>query len=153
MADVTLPSPERRGWLVGAALAAYVWFATVEWNVPYPGAVPFGPLWVAATIAVISLWVVTGRGLTAVSAIAIGAVAAMTLTDISYLATQGLRDLHLYLRAGQHYLEGAPVYLDALFTTRPFDLANYPFLYPPLTLPFFAALAQLPRPVVDGGWL
>ena len=77
----------------------------------------------------------------------------MTLTDVSYLASQGLRDLHLYLRAGQHFLDGRPVYLDALFTTRPADLADYPFLYPPLTLPFFGALSRLPAAVVDVGWL
>lgn len=140
-------------WLVPVVLAGYVWFATVDWNVPYPGALPFGPLWMAATAAVLGLWVATGRALTAVVAIAFGAVAAMTLTDVSYLATQGLRDLHLYVRAGQHYLEGAPVYLEGLFTSRPVNLADYPFLYPPLTLPFFAALAQLPGPVVDAGWL
>jgi hypothetical protein len=145
--------PRNPGWLVAALLAGYAWFATVDWNVPYPGALPFGPLWIAATAAVMSLWVATGRPLTPVAAIALGAVAAMTLTDVSYLATQGLRDLHLYLRAGQHYLDGVPVYLDALFTQRPADLADYPFLYPPLTLPFFAALAQLPGPIVDGGWL
>jgi hypothetical protein len=141
------------GWLVAAVLAGYVWFATVDWNVPYPGALPFGPLWVGATAAIIGLWVAMGRALTATVAIALGAVVAMTLTDVSYLATQGLRDLHLYVRAGQHYLEGAPVYLEGLFTSRPADLADYPFLYPPLTLPFFALLAQVPGPVVDGGWL
>ena len=118
--------PRNPGWLVAALLAGYAWFATLDWNVPYPGALPFGPLWIAATAAVIGLWVATGRPLTPVAAIALGAVAAMTLTDVSYLATQGLRDLHLYLRAGQHYLEGAPVYLDALFTQRPADLADYP---------------------------
>jgi glycosyl transferase family 87 len=121
--------------------------------VPYPGALPFGPLWVAATAALIALWVVTGRALTPVAAIALGVVAAMTLTDVSYLATQGLRDLHLYLRAGEQFLDGRPVYLDALFTSRPADLADYPFLYPPLTLPFFAALSRLPAPLVDLGWL
>jgi glycosyl transferase family 87 len=121
--------------------------------VPYPGALPFGPLWVAATGALIALWAVSRRPLTPVAAIALGAVAAMALTDISYLATQGLRDLHLYLRAGEHFLDGRPVYLDALFTSRPADLADYPFLYPPLTLPFFALLSRLPAPLVDVTWL
>ncbi|HKG56596.1 MAG TPA: glycosyltransferase 87 family protein, partial [Candidatus Limnocylindrales bacterium] len=120
---------------------------------PYPGAVPFGPLWAGATAALVTMWLASRRRLGAVVAIALGAVAAMALTDVSYLATQGLRDLHLYVRAGEHFLDGRPVYIDSLFTQRPADLADYPFLYPPLTVPLFAALARLPAPLVDAGWL
>ncbi|HEY0443206.1 MAG TPA: glycosyltransferase 87 family protein, partial [Candidatus Limnocylindrales bacterium] len=134
------------------AVAAYILFATIDWNVPYPGALPFGPLWAGATVAIVGLWIATRHRASALHLVAMGAVAAMALTDVSYLATQGLRDLHLYLRAGQHFLDGSPVYLDRLFTQRPADLADYPFLYPPLTLPFFAALARLPTVVVDVGW-
>jgi hypothetical protein len=135
-------------------LGAYIWYATRLWNVPDEDALPFWPLWVGATAALAGAWVALAkRRLTPVAAIAIGSVAAMLLTDISYLATQGLRDLHLYLRAGQHFLEGSPVYLQALFTERPADLADYPFLYPPPTLPVFAAMARLPAPLVDAAWL
>jgi hypothetical protein len=141
------------GWPLVAGLAAYVLFATRDWNVPEPGALPFGPLWAAATAAVLGLWVALRRPPTAVAAMAIGALVAMALTDVSYLATQGLRDLHLYLRAGERFAAGEPVYLDALFTERPDDLADYPFLYPPPTLPLFALLAALPRPLVDALWL
>jgi hypothetical protein len=142
------------GWGLAAILAAYIWFATRLWNVPEPGALPFWPLWLGATGALLAGWVViVRRRLTPLAGIAIGAVTAMLLTDISYLATQGLRDLHLYVRAGEHFLAGRPVYLDGLFTERPADLADYPFLYPPLTLPVFAAMARIPSVVVDGAWL
>jgi hypothetical protein len=141
-------------WALAAVLAAYIWYATRLWNVPDEDSLPFWPLWVGATAALGGAWIVIARRrLTPVAAIAIGSVAAMLLTDISYLATQGLRDLHLYLRAGQHFLEGSPVYLQALFTERPADLADYPFLYPPLTLPMFAGLASLPGLAVGAAWL
>jgi hypothetical protein len=141
-------------WALAAVLAAYIWYATRLWNVPDEDALPFWPLWLGATAALAGAWVALARlRLTPVAAIAIGSVAAMLLTDISYLATQGLRDLHLYVRAGDHFLGGSPVYLQTLFTERPTDLADYPFLYPPPTLPVFAAMARLPALVVDAAWL
>jgi hypothetical protein len=141
------------GWPLAAALASYLLFATRDWNVPEPGALPFGPLWLAGTAAGLGLRAGLRRPTSPVAAIAIGALVAMALTDVSYLATQGLRDLHLYLRAGERFAAGEPVYLDALFTRRPDDLADYPFLYPPPTLPLFALLAAVPRPIVDILWL
>lgn len=142
-----------RGWLLAAGLAAYIVGATLAWNVPEPGAVPFGPLWAGGTAAGILTWWAVRRRVSPVAAIAVGALVAMALTDVSYLATQGLRDLHLYLAAGERFAAGEPVYLDRLFTDRPDDLTRYPFLYPPMTLPLFAGLAQLPRPAVDALWV
>src|SRR6266540_2036864 len=84
---------------------------------------------------------------------AVSAAVGMVLTDVTSFWSQGLRDWHLYLKAGMHFLEGGPVYIHALFTMRPDDLTNYPFLYPPLTLPGFALLSLPPRPVVDAAWL
>ncbi len=142
------------GWVLAALLGGYILYATRLWNVPDRGVLPFAPLWLGATAAALAAWSVIGRRrVTPVAAIALAAVAAMLLTDISYLATQGLRDLHLYTGAGDRFLAGQPVYLEGLFTQRPNDLADYPFLYPPLTLPFFAALALLPAPLVDVVWL
>jgi hypothetical protein len=141
------------GWALAAALAGYVLFATLDWDVPQPGAVSFGPLWAAATGLAVAGWTALGRRVTPVAAIAIGAVAAMALTDAAYLPTQGLRDLHLYLGAGERFAAGDTVYLDRLFTERPDDLSTLPFLYPPPTLPLFAALAALPRVLVEAVWL
>jgi hypothetical protein len=142
------------GWGLAAVLAAYIWYATREWNVPDPEALPFWPLWVGATLALIAVWRFgLRRPLGPLAAIAIGALVAMVLTDISYLATQGLRDLHLYTRAGDRFLAGQPVYLEGLFIERPADLADYPFLYPPLTLPAFAALSRLLPLLLDAAWV
>jgi hypothetical protein len=143
----------RPGWLLATVLAAYIWYATIDWDVPSPGWVPFGPLWAAVTIGFIAVWRVAGRSLTPVAAMALGSIAAMTLTDVAYSASQNLRDLHIYVTAGSHFLDGQGVYLSQLLTQRPADLSTYPFLYPPLTLPFFAVLAMLPRIVVDLGWV
>src|SRR5207247_4224818 len=41
----------------------------------------------------------------------------------------------LYVKAGERFLAGEPVYMTDLLTKRPDDLSNYPYLYPPLTLP------------------
>jgi hypothetical protein len=55
------------------------------------------------------------------------------------------RDLELYLIAGHRFLHGLPVYITSLPPTVPGDPALLPFVYPPFTLPFFAALAALPH--------
>jgi hypothetical protein len=141
------------GWALPALLGAYVLYATIDWEVPQPGGIRFGPLWLAATVAVAGGWAISRRRVSPVTLLAIGSVVAMVLTDITSIVGQNLRDLHLYVRAGEHFLRGDAVYLDRLFTARPADLSTYPFLYPPLTLPLFAVLAQLPGLLVDGVWL
>ncbi len=140
------------GWAVTVALGCYIVFATIDWSVPWPGGLRFGPLWAAGTAAAIAAWAVAGRRVTAVSTLAIAAVVAMLLTDASYLASDTQRDLHLYLRAGERFAAGDAVYLDRLVTERPDDPSTYPFLYPPVTLPMFAVLAALPSWVVDVAW-
>ncbi len=77
----------------------------------------------------------------------------MVLTDITVLPTQPLRDLGIYLKAGAHFSAGQPVYLDGLVTSVPQDRTDYPYLYPPFTLPFVALLAALPFPVVATAWV
>jgi hypothetical protein len=140
-------------WALSLILVAYILNATVDWEVPQPGGIRFGPLWLAVTILAVIGWLVSRRGLTPVTIMAISSVVGMVLTDITSIVGQNLRDLHLYVRAGDHFLNGQQVYLDRLFTVRPADLSNYPFLYPPMTLPFFAVLARLPALLVDAGWI
>ena len=141
------------GWPLALGLAGYILYATIDWEVPQPGAIRFGPLWVTTTVVLLLGWRVSGRQINGIVAMALGSVGAMLLTDVAYTASQNLRDLHLYIRAGQHFLNGEQVYLDHLLTTRPTDLSMFPFLYPPLTLPFFAVLALLPQVLADVGWL
>jgi hypothetical protein len=140
-------------WLLPIVLGAYVLYATIDWEVPQPGGIRFGPLWLGVTLAAGIGWIAAGRRLTAIAAMALGSIAAMVLTDITFIVGQNLRDLHLYLHAGRHFLDGEPVYLDRLFTVRPVDLSNFPFLYPPPTLPLFAILSLLPQLLVDVAWV
>ena len=80
-------------------------------------------------------------------------VAAFLIGDWVVLGTQGMRDLRLYLIAGRHFLDGGQVYATTLMTSMPRDRADLPFLYPPMTLPFFAVLGALPEGLVILGWL
>ena len=141
------------GWALVVLLGAYILYATIDWEVPQPGGVRFGPLWAVVTTAASVAWFTSGRRITPVVLMAAGSITGMVLTDTTAVVSQNLRDLHLYLRAGDHFLRGEQVYLDHLFAVRPVDLSNFPFLYPPLTLPFFAVLARLPGVLVDAGWL
>jgi hypothetical protein len=55
-------------------------------------------------------------------------------------------DLEIPLRAAERWIAGQPPYLASAFTAPPG--ATQPFLYPPYTLPFYAALVDLPRNLV-----
>jgi hypothetical protein len=83
----------------------------------------------------------------------VGVVAAFLIGDWVALGSPGIRDLRLYLLAGHHFLDGGQVYATTLMTSIPSDRANLPFLYPPLTLPFFAVLAALPEALVIPAWV
>jgi hypothetical protein len=62
-----------------------------------------------------------------------------------------LVDLEIPLRAAERWLNGGSPYLASSFA----QPAGYslPFLYAPPTLPFFAALSMLPRPVAYALWI
>jgi hypothetical protein len=78
---------------------------------------------------------------------------AALLTDLVQFNGQLLRDLGIYLRAGEHFSAGAPVYLTTVLTEAPVDKTTYPYLYPPPSLPIAAVLAALPRVLVQVAWL
>src|SRR5919109_4059364 len=59
------------GWPLVVALAGYVLWTTVDWEVPQPGAIRFGPLWVATVLACAAAWIMSGRRLTPIAALAI----------------------------------------------------------------------------------
>ncbi len=141
------------GWLAALAAAGYILAATVYWRVPDPTGIPFWLLWIPLAGLGLAGLVVARRGqpaegaltrrhLRPVEALAVGAVSAMLLTDAA--AGQPLRDLGIYLHAGEHFLAGQPVYLSGLIRAVPTDRTLYPFLYPPFSLPFFALLVRLP---------
>jgi len=144
---------DRLGWALAAGLAGYVLFATVDWRLPDAAGVPFGPAWAALAGAGVLGARFVRRRWEPLAALAIAAIAAALLTDLTQFWGQPLRDLGIYLKAGEHYAAGAPVYPTGLVTARPADLTDYPFLYPPPALPVFALLAALPRPLVEAGLL
>lgn len=84
--------------------------------------------------------------------IALG-LAAMVDMDL-YVTSYGVqRDFGIYLRAGHAFLDGTPVYTETPLTTGPADPTLDPFVYPPITLPFFAAFALLPSWLAHVLWL
>jgi glycosyl transferase family 87 len=180
MTDVTLPSPARREslrarvaalagrlplerlrvgpladdlrWLLPIGLVAYVLAMTWNWNFPDWRGIPYPPLWLALVATVLAAWRWRVGAVGPIAAAAIVALTAMAMTDTASFFTQGLRDIGIYLKAGDRWLAGLPVYDQVPIDTAPADLSNYPFLYPPLTLPFFGALSQLPFPVATAAW-
>ena len=95
----------------------------------------------------------SGRRPTALIILVAVAVAAMLETDIRVIDSVFDRDLLLYLRAGTAMLHGLPVYTDAVLTQAPLDPTLLPFVYPPVTLPFLAVMAVIPRPIMELIWL
>ena len=148
--------PERStllGWLAVVALVGYILVAVYDWRLPNRDGTSFGPVWVAlSVVAVLILRTFRGRW-EPVDALAAATTAAALLTDLAQFNGQLLRDLGIYLRAGEHFSAGSPVYLTSLVTEAPIDKTTYPFLYPPPTLPFLAVLAALPEPLVAAGWV
>jgi hypothetical protein len=141
------------GWAAVAGLVVYILVAVYDWRLPTKDGMSFGPVWaVLSAVAIVVLRAIRGRWEPLAALAACTAVAAL-LTDLVQFNGQFLRDLGIYLRAGEHFATNAPVYLSTVVTEAPVDKTTYPFLYPPPTLPFLAVLAALPRPLVEGAWL
>jgi hypothetical protein len=94
----------------------------------------------------------SGRRPSALAALVALTVVAMLATDIRLIGTLFNRDLLLYLRAGSALLNHQPVYVEAVLSQAPSDPTLLPFVYPPVSLPFLAVLAVLPRAVVELAW-
>jgi hypothetical protein len=74
------------------------------------------------------------------------------MSDLVLFQSVGLRDLRLDLRAGAEFLRGNNVYLTSPLTLPPADPTMLPFLYPPVTLPVFGLLSQVPFWLVGPAW-
>jgi len=123
-----------------------------DWALPQPGGIAFVPVYLLAiALGTIAVRFVTGAA-PPIAVLVVAVVVGMVLTDITLFPTQAFRDLGIYVKAGEHYLAGTPVYDTGLTTSVPPDRTDYPYLYPPLTLPFFAVLAQLPTVVTRIAW-
>ncbi len=150
---------ERWVWLLLPILAGDA--AVSTWGVSWPNgsAVPYWALWLVTTTVAIGVAAAgaarlrpSAPRLRPVEALAIAAVLLMVMTDVTML-WQPLRDLGIYLKAGHHFLDGSPVYMQTPLTTQPDDRTAYPFLYPPLTLPLFGLLAVLPEWLARAVWV
>jgi hypothetical protein len=143
------------GWLLVGCMVAYIVGVTWWQVVPVGPGIGFLPAWLALVAAAATLAEGVarrhGRHLRPLEAGALVAAPAMVLTDL-YMSYQPLRDLGIYLKAGQHFLAGNAIYIQSQIDVRPSDLSNYPFLYPPLTLPFFGAMSLLPEIVAQAIW-
>jgi len=151
--DLVRAIVEEPRWLVPLALAIYVLGVTWTWEFPDWQGVPFPPVWLGAAVVVLGVWHRLGRTLAPLPVAAIVVVTAMLATDVTAFWTQPLRDLGVYLKAGEAWLSGAPVYSQTPLAERPADLSNYPFLYPPVTLPLFGALSAVPWPLASALWV
>ncbi len=140
-------------WLVPIAIAAYVTWVTWDWEFPNHQGIPFPPVWIGAAIAVLVVFRQLGRAFTPLSIAAALTVTAMVATDITLFWSQRLRDLTLYLKAGEAWLAGAQVYSHVPVAVRPLDLSDYPYLYPPVTLPLFGGLSVLPFELAAVMWI
>jgi hypothetical protein len=87
------------------------------------------------------------------SFLVLAVVALFILFDLGVVKRgDALRDLRLYLAAGQRFAEGMEPYQLSVIPSLLPDQSAYPFLYPPVSLPLFGALAALPYPVTSVIW-
>jgi hypothetical protein len=87
------------------------------------------------------------------SVLVIAVVALFILFDLGVVKRgDALRDLRLYLAAGQRFAEGLEPYQLSPLQGLPSDWAAYPFLYPPVSLPLFGTLAALPFGLTAAIW-
>jgi len=147
------PIADDRRWLLPLGLAAYVPWATWSWNFPDQQGIPFNWVWLSVATVTLVVWRRRRGALDPIAAAAIVAITAMLVNDVTLFWSQALRDLALYIKAGDRWLAGAPVYLNLPIAVVPDDPSNYPFLYPPVTLPLFGALALTPFPVGAALWV
>ncbi|HEY7591072.1 MAG TPA: glycosyltransferase family 87 protein [Candidatus Limnocylindrales bacterium] len=147
------PLAEDGRWLIPIALAIYVLGTTWTWNFPDWRGIPFPPVWLGFAAATLLAWRWRRGSIDPIAAAAIVTFTAMLATDVTTFWTQGARDILLYVRSADQWAHGAPVYMSVPLSAVPTDLSNYPFLYPPVTLPLFAALGAIPFPVAAGLWI
>src|SRR6266566_4605711 len=140
------------GWLLALLVTGYVILATDTWHVPTPDGPLLVPLWEALVGFTCVLWLAVRRGITPVAYIAIAAIWGILLTDSTNFTSQALRDLHIYLKAGQHFIDGQAVYLtEPLPARRPLELPipisapHAAGVCPPVTLSMAARRRRLAR--------
>ena len=130
-------------WLPAVMVAGYLEF--VAWN---QRVTTDGPLMryvlPAIAVAILVAFVAIRRTPPTPGLACLALVAAASLLIDRVQLGVGFTDLGIYLNAGRHALAGQPVYQVEPLSAMPADYTTLPYLYPPPTIPFFAALAWLP---------
>jgi glycosyl transferase family 87 len=148
---VTFP---QRVWLLPAVLAGYIAWASGLASVPIAGrALPFVALWLGVSAVAAVAWLVRSRSIKPLAVAAILVTVAMVLTDIRVMDTQVQRDAGIYVKAGTHWRTGADIYTTTPLVAAPRDRSDFPYLYPPPTVPVFGVLSLLPRRIAFGLWI
>ena len=131
-------------------LAAYVLGTSTESYQP-TGIVFQRMSWVVIWAVVVVVTAFSLRRLSAIHILASAAIAAMIVTDDGLIGTPALNDLGLVRLGGENFAAGLPVYLSAVAPAS--SALNYPYVYPPPSLPLAALLAAPPLEVVSLAWL
>jgi Glycosyltransferase family 87 len=152
-ADPELSRARALPWLVVAGAAGLIVLGGESWQLPGSSGWPPGLIWAVLSGAGLLVIVASRRRLRPTPVLAVLVVSGWLVVDLTFLGGQALRDLDLYLKAGLHFRLGQPVYLSEIVTSRPLDPTDYPYLYPPPTLPIAALLSSLPRTIVASGWV
>ncbi len=110
---------------------------------------------VSALVVLASIAIARRRqvGVRPAELLVVGVVTTFLMNDWTVLHSHLMRDLRLYLVAGDSFLHGQQPYITEVVRSFSGDETQLPFLYPPFTLPFFAILSQLPQGLVIMGWL
>jgi hypothetical protein len=135
-------------WWGPAALAAYALS-------PLSGTALQGNetfVWAGWTAVAAVVALIVSRRLSSTQLMALEVLVASLISD-NKLWSGGLRDLHLYLRAGGQFIAGTGAYTVDAITKYPSREDNLPFLYAPPTLPFFGLLSTMPVGLVEGLWV
>lgn len=148
----------RAGWAATLAGAALIALPNADWRIPDENGLPYPPLFTVAalvSLAALAGWTRTrkGRWPGPFEALAVLVGVGAALGALTVVASQPLRDLGVYLHAGDAWRRGEPVYLDHLLTAAPDDKTRYPFLYPPPVLVAFGLAGTLPGPFVVGSFV
>jgi len=149
----------RAGWLVCVVGVVLLVLPASDWNIPdsrgasYPLVLAVAAGAILGALAAVRRYRGEDARPAPLEVLATLTGVAAVLGALTIMPTQPLRDLGVYLRAGDAFAAGSPVYMDRILPAIPVDRTQYPFLYPPLLLPPLAFLAGAPRLAVDIAWV
>lgn len=141
---------------IAVAVVGFVGLVGSDQVTPAPRVVTLHFVLVATIIVGAIALVLGARGhirAPGMSVLVVAVVALFVLFDLGVVKRDdALRDLRLYLLAGERFGHGMQPYtLDPLHALLA-DQSAYPFLYPPVVLPAFRAMAGIPYTFIAPAW-